>query len=261
MEADSALCTRIVDHMIRAIAATPVDDNPCKHAMLSRLFPEDVYRRILRNIPDKNAFRPMNLAKFHDANGVSTRDLIELPDIGVKRIAPDQQSLWWAIGTAIMSAEVKSVVFEALAEDLAPVFDCAPAEVNDQDVFVSTALRIETEAYYMAPHFDGLPRVATMLIYLPQDARLDGLGTSLYDYVPKWQRLFRPAHREIRRAPFLPNAGILLLGQQTEGASRLAWLRAGGQGPWRCTSYQSANYVVHGNKGDAPGQTGHHSGA
>lgn len=200
--------------MVRAIAATQVDNTPCKHAMLLQLFPEDVYQRILCNIPDKKAFRPMNLAKHHDANGVSTRDLIELPDIGVKRIAPGQQSLWWAIGTAIMSAEVKSAVFEGLAEDLAPVFDCAPTEVNDQDVFVSVALRIETESYYMAPHFDGLPRVATMLIYLPADDSLNGLGTSLYDYAPKWQRLFRPAHRELRRAPFLPNSGIYFSGNR-----------------------------------------------
>jgi hypothetical protein len=64
----------------------------------------------------------------------------------------------------------------------------------------------------MAPHFDATPRVATMLIYLPADASLDGLGTSLYDYAPRWQRPFRKAHRELRRAPFLPNSGIYFSG-------------------------------------------------
>ena len=212
MHTDKDLCVRLEDHMAAAISATPVDDNPCKHAMLSDLFPDDIYQVMLKSIPAKKAFRPMSLEHFHDANGVSTRDLIELPDIGVARIEPELQSLWWAVGSAIMSEKVKRAVFEGLAEDLAPVLGCAPTAVNDQPTFVSTALRIETESYYMPPHFDGEPRIATMLIYLPEDDSLDGLGTSLYDHAPKWQRPFRAAHREIRRAPFLPNSGIYFSG-------------------------------------------------
>ena len=214
MEKDFALCSKIIDHMVQAIATSPVDDTPCRHSMLTNLFPQDVYQAMLSNIPDRAAFRPMSLDLFHDANGVSTRDLIELPEIGVQRIASQQQALWWAVGAATMSAEVKSAVFAALAPDLAPVFGCTEAKVNDQPVFVSTALRFETESYYMPPHIDDIPRVATMLIYLPEDAGLDGLGTSLYDYAPRWQRPFRAAHREVRRAPFLPNSGIYFSGNQ-----------------------------------------------
>lgn len=234
MEHDIALSTRIADHMAGTIGATPVDDSPCKHAMLSGLFPEDIYQQILQNIPARDAFRPMSLDHFHDEDGVSTRDLIELPDIGVERMAPDLQGLWWAVGMAIMSEKVKTVVFDGLAEDLAPVFGCDVSEVNDQDVFVSTALRIETESYYMPPHFDNEPRVATMLIYLPQDDSLDGLGTSLYDYAPKWQRPFRAAHRELKRAPFVPNSGVYFSGNDRKirpgwhGFERVNAARLGG---------------------------------
>jgi hypothetical protein len=221
VEKDIALSTRLANHMADATAATPVDDTPCKHAVLTGLFPEDIYQHILQNIPAKDAFRPMSLELFCDENGVSTRDLIELPEIGVKRIAPDLQSLWWAVGTAIMSEKVKTAVFDGLAEDLAPVLGCEASKVNDVDVFVSTALRIETQSYYMPPHFDHKPRIATMLIYLPQDDSLDGLGTSLYDYAPKWQRPFRKTHREIRRAPFLPNSGIYFSGNERK--TRPGW--------------------------------------
>jgi hypothetical protein len=191
---------------------------------------------MLSNIPERAAFRPMSLELFHDDKGVSTRDLIELPEVGVQRIASNQQSLWWAVGSATMSAEVKSAVFAALAGDLAPVFGCPQSEVNDQAVFVSTALRYETESYYMPPHIDELPRVATMIIYLPEDANLDGLGTSLYDYAPKWQRPFRAAHRELRRAPFLPNSGIYFSGSRRK-------VRSGWHG------FERANKAV---VGDAP---------
>lgn len=214
MQKDADLSARIADHMADAIRKTTIDSDPCKHAMLSGLFPDDVYAQMLQNIPAIEAFRPMSLELFHDENGVSTRDLIELPEIGVERIAEDQQSLWWAVGTAIMSPKVKSAVFQGLSEDLAPVLGVDNSMVDQQQVFVSTALRIETESYYMPPHFDHLPRIATMLIYLPEDDSLDGLGTSLYDYAPKWQRLFRAAHRELRRAPFLPNSGIYFSGNE-----------------------------------------------
>lgn len=214
MEKDFALCSRIIDHMVQRITDIPVDDTPCQHAMLSEFFPQDIYQKMLANIPARDAFRPMSIELFHDANGVSTRDLIELPEIGVKRIASNQQSLWWAVGSAIMSAEVKNAVFDALADDLAPVFGCPASEVNNQPVYVSTALRYETESYFMPPHIDEWPRVATMLNYLPEDAGLDGLGTALYDYAPKWQRPFRAAHRELRRAPFLPNSGIYFSGSR-----------------------------------------------
>lgn len=214
MEKDVGLRTKITEHMVKMIGKAPVDDTPCQHAMLSGVFPDDTYDRMLANIPAQDAFRPMSLELFHDDNGVSTRDLIELPEIGVERVASDLQGLWWAVGSAIMSSQVKNAVFDLLAEDLAPVFGCDQSQVNEQQVFVSTALRIETESYYMPPHFDHFPRVATMLLYLPQDDSLDGLGTSLYDYAPKWQRLFRPAHRELRRAPFLPNSGVIFSGSE-----------------------------------------------
>ncbi|MDX1822576.1 MAG: hypothetical protein R3197_16900 [Paracoccaceae bacterium] len=212
MEKDYTFCSSIIEHLVQAINRSPVDDNPCKHAMLSDFFPDDVYQQMLSNIPARDKFRPMSLELFHDSKGQSTRDLIELPEIGVRRIAGHQQGLWWAVGSAIMSADVKSAVFEALADDLAPVFGCSPSEVNNQPVFVSTALRVETESYFMPPHIDESPRVATMLNYLPADSSLDGFGTSLYDYAPKWQRPFRAAHREIRRASFIPNSGIFFSG-------------------------------------------------
>jgi len=213
LEKDFGLSSRVVDHMVNAIKATPVDNAPCQHAMLTNVFPDDIYQQMLGNIPRKEAFRPMSLELFHDDAGVSTRDLIELPEIGVERIAAEQQSLWWAVGAAIMSEQVKAAVFNCISEDLAPVLGCDPSQVNDHDVFVSTALRVETESYHMPPHFDEEPRIATMLLYLPQDDSLDGLGTSLYEFVPKWKRAFRPStHKELRRAPFLPNTGMYFSG-------------------------------------------------
>ena len=221
MEKDYTLLSSITEHLVQRINRTPVDRNPFMHAMLSDFFPDDIYQQMLLNIPARDAFRPMSLELFHDSKGQSTRDLIELPEIGVQRIASNQQGLWWAVGCAIMSAQVKSAVFKALADDLAPVFGCAPSAVNSQPVFVSTALRIETESYAMPAHIDDLPRVATMLNYLPADSSLDGFGTSLYDYAPKWQRPFRAAHREVRRAPFIPNSGIFFSGNQRK--ARPGW--------------------------------------
>ena len=136
MEKDISLCSRIASHLVEMITTTAIDDTPCQHAMLSGVFPEEVYQYILGHIPAQEAFRPMSLELFHDDKGMSTRDLIELPDIGVERIAPELQSFWWAVGMAIMSADVKSAVFNGLAEDLAPVFGCATSEVDDQSVFV-----------------------------------------------------------------------------------------------------------------------------
>ena len=81
MEKDFALCSRIIDHMVQRITDIPVDDTPCQHAMLSEFFPQDIYQKMLANIPARDAFRPMSIELFHDANGVSTRDLIELPEI------------------------------------------------------------------------------------------------------------------------------------------------------------------------------------
>lgn len=221
LEKDTVLCAQIARHMVDTIKSTSIDSTPCQHAMLSDVFPKDTYQQMLGNIPAQDAFRPMSLDMFHDEDGNSTRDLIELPDIGTERIAKELQGLWWAVGTAIMSAEVKSAVFDGLADDLAPVLKCSKEQVNDQPVFVSTALRVETESYYMPPHFDDFPRIATMLLYLPEDDGLDGLGTSLYDYAPKWQRPFRAAHRELRRAPFLPNSGMFFSGSDRK--TRPGW--------------------------------------
>jgi hypothetical protein len=124
LEDGVAFSLRLANHMADAIAATPVDNTPFKHAMLSGQIADDSYQQMLRNTPAKEAFRPMSLELFHDEDGTSTRDLIELPETGIKRIALNLQSFWWAVGTAIMSDMVKAAVFDGLAKDLAPVLGC-----------------------------------------------------------------------------------------------------------------------------------------
>jgi hypothetical protein len=202
-----ALTQRILDHWSRIIPAAPLERSPFDHVFFDGMFPEDVYRTLLARFPDKSAYEPINIKRWVNAEGVSTRDRIKLTEAGIARMAPELRPFWTAIMRALTSAALKRLVFAHLAQDLALRLGCAPEEVNARDVFVGASLTRDIEDYRIKPHPDGYPRAATMQLYLPADEGQADLGTSLYVEQPLWKRALGQRYREVKRMPFRPNSG------------------------------------------------------
>jgi hypothetical protein len=202
----SAQAQRIIDHCVARVAATDVHEEPFQHFYLEGILPDDVYWQALKLLPDRPVYMPLNLKRWKNAQGLSTRDRLSLTDADIERIDEKHRPFWRDIVTAICSEELRNAVLLKLKGDVAIRLGCAPDQVLGRPMFTNVLLVRDFEEYRLKPHPDGQPRVITMQIYLANVNTPEDLGTSLYVRQSLPLRLLGTKFREIKRFPFRPNS-------------------------------------------------------
>ena len=87
----SALCARIVTHMVESVRQTPTNEEPFPHIIVRNFFPADVYDDLLNFLPADDLYESFGYGKHHTADGQSTRlrfDLSSRARNGRQRDAP-----------------------------------------------------------------------------------------------------------------------------------------------------------------------------
>ncbi len=201
---------QILEHMLEQIDRTPSCDEPYSHIYFEQLFPEDIYAEMMAAMPCPRDYRPLSLTKHQKADGTSTRDVLPLNAEGLSRMSESQRQLWSSVADALTAPELKSLVFNKLATDLARRFHCRPQGVDRIVSYTRPSLFRDLEGYEIAPHPDGRAKIVTMQIYLPADRSQLGLGTAvyrrrltslagLYDWRARFER--------VKQFLFQPNSG------------------------------------------------------
>ena len=217
----SPLAERIVAHMVERMAGAVVTDEPYQHFWIDRIFPDDVYGEIRRRLPQRDRYLPLNIKRWKNATGQSTRDRLVLSEDEISRIAPEDQPFWVDVTTALMARELQQAVYAKMIRDIAVRLGCAPHEVLDKPAWHSILLVRDFEDYQLKPHPDGQPRVVTTMFYLPADDSREDLGTSIYRRKPLMNRLFGDKFEETGRFPYLANSvGIFAV---NDADSRVSW--------------------------------------
>ncbi len=183
-----------------------VDHEPYDHTYFEGFFPEDVYGRILQSFPAPENYQPLNKKRYVRAGGESTRDIMALQEEGIAHLDEELRTFWGELGEALGCDTFKRLVFDVLKRDVALRLGIKEEEAADAKAYVSTLLIRDTEEYKIKPHPDGFPRLVTMMLYLPEDASRDDLGTSVYVKNPVYMRLIGKKFREVKRFPFRPNS-------------------------------------------------------
>ncbi len=204
--ANPARRDKIVAHLVRRVADAEVVDAPFQHMYLTEVFPADVYAQVMANLPERSAYRPLNIKRWHNARGESTRDQLFLSEGEVDRIDAAKREVWADMTSAMESEDVQRAVFDRLRHDVAIRLGCAQADVLSRPMYPSVSLVRDFEDYKIKPHPDGHPRTITMQFYFPHDESQVDLGTSLYKKRPLPYRLIGRPFEEVKRFPFLPNS-------------------------------------------------------
>lgn len=197
---------QIVTHMAQQVSNATVEDAPFQHFYVAQVFPPDVYADILASLPDRNSYRPLNIKRWKNDKGESTRDQLFLSEGEVDRIDTTKRDLWEDLTAALESDELRRAVFAKFKDDVSLRLGCPPDEVLSRQMFPSVSLVRDFKDYKIKPHPDGQPRVITMQFYLPHDDTQIELGTSLYKKLPMAYRLLGRTFEEVKRFKFLPNS-------------------------------------------------------
>jgi hypothetical protein len=206
LEKRTATAQRIVDHLIKRIESSAVVDEPFQHFVTESCFPDDVYAEMRRSLPHRQAYLPINIRRWKNAAGESTRDRLVLSEAEMKKIPANQRQIWEDVNAAFQAPEVHEAVYTALRKDVARRLDIAEEDVPKQKAYVSSMLVRDFEDYAIKPHPDGQPRVVTMMFYLADKNDPTDLGTSLYRERSFLSRIIGRRFEELKRFPFLPNS-------------------------------------------------------
>ena len=201
---------RVVQHLVQRVGAAHVETWPFQHFYVEGIFPNDVYKHILANLPAKSNYRPFNARRWKNAKGDPTRDRLCLSEGELERIDAELRPFWSMLTEALESGPFRRAVYAKLSADIAIRLGCPPNSVLDQSAYPNAMLIRDYQDYRIKPHPDGQPRVVTMQFYLPHDGTPEDLGTSLYTKRPLAHRLVGRKFQEVKRFPFRPNSAYAI---------------------------------------------------
>lgn len=173
---------------ISSFVAQSIDDarlveEPFLHLEFDRVFPDDLYERILALMPQAADYRPMHgrSKRRKLADGTHTRVKIDLFPEYIRHLPQEKRVLWDAVGRALRSDKV----LDALKRRLAPALEKRHGAGFDRvGMFPIPVLTRDTPGYSIRPHPDTHWKGITVQLYLPPDDSHTNIGTVFHGVLP-----------------------------------------------------------------------------
>lgn len=206
------------EHLIERVGSAALVHEPFCHIYVEGAFPRATYPALLRHMPPKELYVPLNLRKWVRADGTSTRDQFFLTPANIAKLPHESAALWLGLLGAVSSEALKRALFAKLAPDLADRFAVPEERVADIACVYDISLVRDTEDYLIKPHPDGLNKIVTMQFYLPEGEDQLDLGTSLF---VRHRSLLGSSFEEVKRFPFRPNSAYAFA--VSDSTKRTSW--------------------------------------
>ena len=186
--------------LVASIERAHAADAPFFHLQFDRVFPDDVYAAMLRDMPGGSDYRALpgrnNVNILED--GSSTRVKIDLLPEYLRSLPAEKRELWDVVGRALCSEEVKTAFIRRLAPGLKRRFGDGYGEVG---MFPIPTLTRDIPKYRITPHTDTRWKGITVQFYLPPDDSTKHIGTIFHDKLPDGSM------PKTIKMPFSPNSG------------------------------------------------------
>jgi hypothetical protein len=188
------------DYIARSIDAARAVEAPFFHLEFDRVFPDNVYERVLALMPNSADYRPMHgRSKGHDlADGTHTRVKIDLFPEYIRNLPPEKRAFWDVVGRALCSDAVRQAFVRRLAPGLEERFGKDFATVGMYPIPILTR---DIPGYLITPHTDTRWKGITVQLYLPADANNTDVGTIFHERLPDGSM---PKKAQMK---FAPNSG------------------------------------------------------
>ncbi len=193
-------------HMVRRLSETKQILKPYPHFWAVGIFPEDVYDRILSELPDDSLYPRGGEGSKHYGN----RAEVHLSSEVIEQLPESSKELWYGVRSALSAPELKQAIFAKLSAGLAHRFSIDPEKASEVSAYPRAMLYQETGGYSIAPHPDTRRKLATIQFALTNDPSQSDLGMSLYRLSASPRDLFQSPRgfREVDRHPFVRNSVV-----------------------------------------------------
>jgi hypothetical protein len=189
---------RLSDFVVTSVDAAAMADKPFVHLVFDRVFPDDIYARMLANMPEASDYRPMHgRSRGLDlADGTHTRVKIDLFPEYIRHLPPQKRAVWDVVGRALCSRPVKQAFMRRLALPLTRRFG-----KHAVGMYPIPVLTRDIPGYLITPHTDTRWKGITVQLYLPRDRSNANIGTIFHE------KLADGSLPKVKQMSFAPNSG------------------------------------------------------
>lgn len=178
----------VKDHVRKQIRNMYIDQTPWEHAVVTNLFPHDLYQYMLSNFP---FVYHMEKLSRHSSN----RYIYWLEKYGK---SVDELSEFWYL--------FKYHMWPVFVEELSSKFNIAPDYTGGELVY-------DVPGYELGPHTDAPDRLLTGVMYLPPKTGFELYGTCLIkgdkpDPAGRGHRWSEGDFQTFKTVPYSPNSGL-----------------------------------------------------
>ena len=189
---------------------------PFPHLYVSPIFPPDYYELLQRNLPPTAWYRPLeetNSVKptqesAENSSGFAERFIADLADVEEREEQARTGDFWRRVSEWITGNRFHALVVRKFEPAITARFGAGAKLATGIDA----RLVRDFSRYAIGPHTDSKTKLVSLLFYLPKDAAMSHLGTSIYAPVdPSFRCPGGPHHpfgmfRKVATMPFAPNA-------------------------------------------------------
>ena len=192
--------TDLTEFLVASIEQARAVEKPFYHLEFDRVFPEDTYAAMLREMPVAGDYRALpgrdNVNILDD--GSATRVKIDLFPEYIRKMPAQKREVWDLVGRALCSNAVRDAFVRRLAPALERRFG---PEYRDTGMFPIPMLTRDVPKYKITPHTDTKWKGITVQLYLPPDDTTNDIGTIFHEKLPDGSM------PKVAKMPFLPNSG------------------------------------------------------
>jgi hypothetical protein len=198
-----------LEHLRERLRTASVEFDPFPHYYLERVFPEDYYQELLRNLPASKVYENLYEVTDLKLDHFRHREQRDMNEGWTERLAPELQPFWNSFSEWFLGPDLAQAVLESFAGELQPRIGDKTAwpEVSVESQFIR-----HRAGYFLGPHSDLYTKLVVLLVYLAPDDSAEHLGTSLYR--PKDPAFSCPNSKHypfqdfirVKTAPYKPNS-------------------------------------------------------
>jgi hypothetical protein len=190
----------LAEFLVASIDTARASERPFYHLQFDRVFPDDIYAAMLREMPSAADYRALpgrdNVNILDD--GTSTRVKIDLFPEYIRNFPERKREVWEVVGRALCSNAVRDAFVRRLAPALERRFG---PDYRDTGMFPIPILTRDIPKYRITPHTDTKWKGITVQFYLPPDDSTSHIGTIFHERLPDGSM------PKVVKMPFLPNSG------------------------------------------------------
>jgi hypothetical protein len=225
-----------LEHFMARLRSAKVELDPFPHYVLERVFPDDYYRELLRNLPVSEVYENLYEVTDLKLDHFRHRDQRDMDEGWTDRLPDEQKVFWESFNEWFLSEELAGAVMRSFGRESWP-------QLSVESQFIR-----HRAGYFLGPHSDLYTKLVVLLLYLAPDDSAAHLGTSLYR--PRHAGFTCPDSKhypfedfiKVKTAPYRPNS---LLAFERSDISFHGLERLSDQDVTMTTGRDVIQYVIH----------------